>query len=98
MHVLIPTLHRATKPVGVCCHAANLAQCLAVADRVWYVTLLIGRWQQTSSEQSFSNFSKRCTRKSNTHHDRLAKYQQYNNSWISTYLITSTDYFSRILV
>jgi len=58
MHVLIPTLHRATKPVGVCCHAANLAQCLAVADRVWYVTLLIGRWQQTSSEQSFSNFSK----------------------------------------
>lgn len=54
MHILIPALHRPTKPTGVCRHAANLAQCLADTDRVSRVTLLIGKWQQAYFERAFS--------------------------------------------
>jgi glycosyltransferase involved in cell wall biosynthesis len=45
MHVIIPALHRATKPTGVCRHAANLAKCLAETDNVHKVTLILGDWQ-----------------------------------------------------
>jgi glycosyltransferase involved in cell wall biosynthesis len=45
MHVIIPALHRATKPTGVCRHAANLAKCLAETDAVRKVTLIVGEWQ-----------------------------------------------------
>ena len=54
MHVLIPVLHRPTKPTGVCRHAANLAQCLADTDQVSRITLLLGAWQQAYFEQSFN--------------------------------------------
>ena len=54
MHVLIPALHRPTKPTGVCRHAVNLAECLAQTDRVSRVTLLIGKWQREYFEQSFN--------------------------------------------
>ena len=47
MHILIPVLHRPSKPTGVCRHAANLAQSLAENIRVSRVTLLIGRWQRS---------------------------------------------------
>lgn len=53
MHVLIPALHRPTKPTGVCRHAVNLAQCLAEATNVSQVTLLIGEWQKDYFENSF---------------------------------------------
>ncbi|MEM0980319.1 MAG: glycosyltransferase family 1 protein [Cyanobacteria bacterium P01_H01_bin.58] len=53
MHVLIPALHRPTKPTGVCRHAVNLAQCLAEATHVDRVTLLIGEWQKDYFERSF---------------------------------------------
>lgn len=46
MHVLIPVLHRPSKPTGVCRHAANLAQCLSETHQVEQITLLIGEWQQ----------------------------------------------------
>jgi len=46
MHILIPALHRPSKPTGVCRHAVNLAQCLVDSDTVTQVTLLIGEWQQ----------------------------------------------------
>lgn len=46
MHVLIPALHRPTKPTGVCRHAVNLAQCLAATAEVTRVTLVIGTWQR----------------------------------------------------
>ena len=46
MHILIPVLHRPTKPTGVCRHAVNLAECLAETHQVEQVTLLIGEWQQ----------------------------------------------------
>lgn len=45
MHILIPVLHRPTKPTGVCRHAASLARCLANTDQVSQVTLIIGEWQ-----------------------------------------------------
>ena len=54
MHVLIPALHRPTKPTGVCRHAVNLAECLAETDCVSRVTLLIGEWQREYFEQSFN--------------------------------------------
>ena len=53
MHVLIPALHRPTKPTGVCRHAVNLARCLAQTDQVSRATLLIGEWQRDYFEQSF---------------------------------------------
>jgi len=53
MHILIPALHRPTKPTGVCRHAVNLAQCLAYADSVRQVTLLIGDWQRDYFARSF---------------------------------------------
>ncbi|MEL6940975.1 MAG: glycosyltransferase, partial [Cyanobacteria bacterium J06598_1] len=46
MHVLIPALHRPSRPTGVCRHAANLAHCLADTEQVSQVTLLVGRWQE----------------------------------------------------
>lgn len=46
MHILIPVLHRPTKPTGVCRHAASLARCLANTDHVSQVTLIIGEWQR----------------------------------------------------
>ena len=54
MHVLIPALHRPTKPTGVCRHAVNLAQCLADHDHIERVTLLIGDWQREYFEQVFN--------------------------------------------
>jgi glycosyltransferase involved in cell wall biosynthesis len=53
MHILIATLHRPTKPTGVCRHAANLAQCLAESDRVERVTLIVGAWQKSYFETFF---------------------------------------------
>ncbi len=46
MHILVLALHRATKPTGVCRHAANLAMCLAATDEVTKITLVLGKWQQ----------------------------------------------------
>lgn len=54
MHILIPVLHRPSKPTGVCRHAANLAQCLAECDSVKNVTLIIGCWQKDYFKSSFS--------------------------------------------
>ena len=54
MHILIPALHRPVKPTGVCRHAANLAQCLATVNKITKVTLVIGAWQKSYFEQSFS--------------------------------------------
>jgi glycosyltransferase involved in cell wall biosynthesis len=53
MHILIPALHRPSKPTGVCRHAANLAQCLAEIEQVTKVTLLIGDWQKKYFEKTF---------------------------------------------
>ena len=53
MHVLIPALHRPTKPTGVCRHAVNLARCLAQTNEVSRATLLIGDWQRDYFERSF---------------------------------------------
>ncbi|MBT9314736.1 glycosyltransferase family 4 protein [Leptothoe spongobia] len=53
MHVLIPALHRPTKPTGVCRHAVNLAQCLAATAEVTRVTLLIGTWQRDYFNEVF---------------------------------------------
>ncbi len=53
MHILIPALHRPTKPTGVCRHAVNLAQCLVESDRVSRATLVIGEWQREYFEKSF---------------------------------------------
>ena len=53
MHVSIPVLHRPTKPTGVCRHAANLAQALAITDQVSKITLLIGKWQEDYFAQVF---------------------------------------------
>ncbi|MBW4554052.1 MAG: glycosyltransferase family 4 protein [Aphanocapsa sp. GSE-SYN-MK-11-07L] len=57
MHILIPALHRPSKPTGVCRHAVNLAQCLAETDEVTKVTLIIGNWQQKYFEETFQLFS-----------------------------------------
>jgi glycosyltransferase involved in cell wall biosynthesis len=54
MHVLIPALHRPTKPTGVCRHAVNLAQSLAICDRITRITLVVGEWQRAYFEQSFN--------------------------------------------
>jgi len=54
MHILIPALHRPSKPTGVCRHAANLAQCLVDHDSVSNVTLIIGCWQKDYFDSSFS--------------------------------------------
>ncbi len=54
MHILIPALHRPSKPTGVCRHAVNLAQCLVSNDSISQVTLLIGRWQQVYFDSSFN--------------------------------------------
>ena len=54
MHVLIPALHRPTRPTGVCRHAVNLAECLAQTDLVSRVTLIVGEWQREYFEQSFN--------------------------------------------
>ncbi|MBE9061250.1 glycosyltransferase family 1 protein [cf. Phormidesmis sp. LEGE 11477] len=61
MHVLIPALHRPTRPTGVCRHAANLALCLASRDRIHRVTLIIGRWQQGYFERTFDLSSEKIT-------------------------------------
>ena len=53
MHVLIPVLHRPTKPTGVCRHAANLAECLAASDYISQVTLIVGEWQKSYFLHSF---------------------------------------------
>jgi glycosyltransferase involved in cell wall biosynthesis len=53
MHILIPALHRPSKPTGVCRHAVNLAQCLAERDEVTKLTLLIGNWQKKYFEETF---------------------------------------------
>jgi glycosyltransferase involved in cell wall biosynthesis len=54
MHILIAALHRPSKPTGVCRHAANLAQSLAQSDKVTKVSLVIGAWQKTYFEKSFT--------------------------------------------
>lgn len=53
MHVLIPALHRPTKPTGVCRHAVNLARCLADTTAVTQVTVIIGAWQDSYFNGSF---------------------------------------------
>ena len=53
MHILIPVLHRPSKPTGVCRHAVNLAQCLAEIKLITKVTLIIGAWQQEYFANSF---------------------------------------------
>ena len=53
MHILIPALHRPSKPTGVCRHAVNLAQCLADTASVTQITLVIGTWQREYFEKSF---------------------------------------------
>jgi glycosyltransferase involved in cell wall biosynthesis len=53
MHILIVALHRATKPTGVCRHAANLARCLAEKDEVTKITLVTGVWQQHYFKTAF---------------------------------------------
>ena len=53
MHILIPALHRPSKPTGVCRHAVNLAQCLADTASVTEITLVIGTWQREYFEKSF---------------------------------------------
>lgn len=55
MHILIPALHRPTKPTGVCRYAANLAQCLADAPEVNKVTLIVGSWQKDYFELFFNS-------------------------------------------
>lgn len=55
MHVLIPALHRPTKPTGICRYAANLAQCLAETEFVENVTLVVGSWQRDYFEDLFSS-------------------------------------------
>jgi glycosyltransferase involved in cell wall biosynthesis len=57
MHILIPALHRPSKPTGVCRHAANLAQCLAETDQVTKVTLIVGEWQKNYFEETFKLLS-----------------------------------------
>lgn len=54
MHILIPALHRPSKPTGVCRHAVNLAQCLADTDSISRITLLVGEWQLEYFKQSFN--------------------------------------------
>ncbi len=53
MHILIPALHRPSKPTGVCRHAVNLAQCLADTEQVSRATLVVGEWQREYFERSF---------------------------------------------
>ena len=53
MHILIPVLHRPSKPTGVCRHAVNLAQCLADTNQVSRATLVVGEWQREYFEKSF---------------------------------------------
>ena len=53
MHILIPVLHRPTKPTGVCRHAANLAKCLAKQNNVTAVTVVTGTWQRDYFEDTF---------------------------------------------
>ncbi|MFM6813992.1 MAG: glycosyltransferase family 1 protein, partial [Dolichospermum sp.] len=55
MHILIPALHRPTKPTGVCRYAANLAQCLADTPEVNKVTLIVGSWQKDYFELFFNS-------------------------------------------
>jgi glycosyltransferase involved in cell wall biosynthesis len=57
MHILVPALHRPSKPTGVCRHAANLAQCLVETDRVTKVTLIVGGWQKRYFEETFKLLS-----------------------------------------
>ena len=61
MHILVPVLHRPTKPTGVCRHAANLAKALASSDSIYKVTLIIGRWQQDYFEHTFDLLSEKIT-------------------------------------
>jgi glycosyltransferase involved in cell wall biosynthesis len=53
MHIVIVALHRASKPTGICRHAANLAQCLVDTQKVTKVSLIVGAWQQHYFEQIF---------------------------------------------
>lgn len=54
MHILIPALHRPCKPTGVCRHAVNLAQCLAISEQVEQITLLVGEWQRDYFKKLFN--------------------------------------------
>jgi glycosyltransferase involved in cell wall biosynthesis len=57
MHILIPALHRPSKPTGVCRHAVNLAQCLAETNEVNKLTLIVGEWQKSYFEETFKLLS-----------------------------------------
>jgi glycosyltransferase involved in cell wall biosynthesis len=57
MHIIIPALHRPSKPTGVCRHAANLAQCLAETDEASKVTLIVGEWQKDYFDETFKLLS-----------------------------------------
>ncbi|MEO1390970.1 MAG: glycosyltransferase family 1 protein [Cyanobacteria bacterium J06634_6] len=53
MHVVVPVLHRPSKPTGVCRHAVNLALCLSETEPIECVTLVIGDWQKTYFSTAF---------------------------------------------
>ncbi|MEM9215746.1 MAG: glycosyltransferase family 1 protein [Cyanobacteria bacterium P01_F01_bin.150] len=53
-NILIPVLHRPSKPTGVCRHAANLAQCLSASDSIDSIVLIIGSWQRDYFRASFN--------------------------------------------
>lgn len=55
MHILIPALHRASKPTGICRYAANLAQSLTENTQVTQVTTIIGSWQKHYFEKLISS-------------------------------------------
>lgn len=45
VNILISALSRFTSPTGICRHAANLAHCVAQADKDVHITLVTGVWQ-----------------------------------------------------
>ena len=53
MHILVSALSRFSNPTGLCRHAANLAQCLAISDKVCKITLVLGAWQEDYFRTSF---------------------------------------------
>ncbi|WP_250123798.1 glycosyltransferase family 1 protein [Chroococcidiopsis sp. CCMEE 29] len=53
MHILISALSRFSKPTGLCRHAANLAQCLAISNKASKITLVVGAWQKYYFQTSF---------------------------------------------
>lgn len=61
MHILISALSRFSNPTGLCRHAANLAQCLAISKEVYKITLVVGAWQKYYFQTSFNLDSDKIT-------------------------------------